>query len=392
MPPASRFPAPLAAVALGVAVVGWLAQVFWNPLPEPAGLVLTVVFWWLVPTLTVCAFVAALVGGGVLGPWRAAGVAVLGAAGYACAALAAIGLGQGFEAADAGLPDPPLTRILFPLVAIGWVIGVVAIALLLDAVGRSRMPRTGVRAAVSVLVGVVLAPLAGLAGANPAFSMVPPAAVLLVEVLRGAEHRSRPRRGAVPRGAWPAVAVLAWLGLLGGTGGIVVALTGTMRPGGLDGTGALVVGLAIAGISAVPLLVAVLIVGVRRSATPVRGVVVPLAALAVVELTPAWHLLAAGAVARDGSAADVLPGMLALAVATGCLVWAVVPLAGAARTTVATVAGLAVAAFGALLAPALPFATPFAALALLAWMRRARRDPGQPIDDSSNDAISSTSK
>ncbi|WP_286308762.1 hypothetical protein [Agromyces mangrovi Wang et al. 2018] len=144
--------------------------------------------------------------------------------------------------------------------------------------------------------------------------------------------------------------------------------------------------------AAVPVIVAVLIVGVRRSATPVRSVLLPLAALAFVLLTPALHLLLEGSVARSGAASDILPGMVALGLATGCLVWTVVPVAGAARITVAGVSGLAVAAFGALLAPALPFATPFAALAVLAWARRARRNGGQPMDDSSTDAISSTSK
>lgn len=392
MPRTSRLPATLAATAVAVAAIGWVAQVFTPSLPESLAVALTVLFWWVVPTLTVCAFVSALAAAGLLGGLRAIAVAVVGSAGYVCATLAAIGFAQGIDAADAGMPDPPLTRIIVPLVVFGWVLGAVAIALLLDAVGRERMPRTGPRVGIAALVGIVLAPLAGLAGANPAFSLIPPAAILLVETLRHAAHRSRPAPGPVPERAWLPVALLSWTGLLGGAAGILLALTGALVPGGLDGTGSMAVGLAVAGMAAMPVIVAVLIVGVRRSATPVRSVLLPLAALAFVLLTPAVHLLLAGPVARSGAAADILPGMIALGLATGCLVWTVVPVAGAARVTVAAVSGLAVAAFGALLAPALPFATPFAALAVLAWARRARRTSGQPMDDSSTDAISSTSK
>ncbi|GLI26126.1 hypothetical protein ARHIZOSPH14_03680 [Agromyces rhizosphaerae] len=392
MPPASRLPAALAAVALALASAGWVVQAFVPSLPEALAATLTVLFWWVVPTLTVCAFVAAVAAGGMLGRIRALGVAVVGSAGYACATLATLGFTQGVAALDEDLPDPPLTRIIVPLVVIGWLLGALAIGMLLDAVGRERMPRTGPRLGIAALVGIVLAPLAGLAGANPAFSLIPPAAILLVETLRNAEHRVRPAPGAIPERAWLPVALLAWTGLVGGAAGILLAMAGTMVPGGLDGTGALAAGLAVAGMAAVPIIVAVLIVGVRRSATPVRSAVLPLAALAFVELTPAVHLLVAGPVARPGTPLDVLPGMVALGLATGCLAWTLVPVDGVARLTVGAVSGLAVAAFGALLAPALPFATPFAALAVLAWARRARRAQGQPMDDSSTDAISSTSK
>ncbi|BDZ65752.1 hypothetical protein [Agromyces mangrovi Wang et al. 2018] len=158
MPPTSRLPAELAATALAVAAAGWVAQVFTPAPPDSLAVALTVLFWWVVPTLTVCAFVTALAAGGLLGGLRAIAVAVVGSVGYVCATLAAIGFSQGIDAADAGLPDPPLTRIIVPLVAFGWLLGALAIGILLDGVGRERMPRTGVRIGISALVGIVLAP------------------------------------------------------------------------------------------------------------------------------------------------------------------------------------------------------------------------------------------
>lgn len=331
--------------------------------------------------------------GAVTGP-RALGILALAIIAVGLTAATWQGLSLAFDAADSGTADPFLSRIVGPLFLVAWATGTAAAMLLLDSVYAGRA--TWRRMLALVLAGGFGALFAGVLLLMP---YMPAAAALTVTVLAVAqaqrdtkvapastlEHQgaqsgqdTQESTTAAPglsvKAAVPgllASRILAGVSGVGGTVGVVYALTGSSWGGANDGTQAMGQGITIGLVSAVPLLA---VLGLRfgpslkRSPRHIWGPLL-LAALACGSMAAAYT----NAPSWDGMELGMLT---ASAFGGAALAWFLFPMlqgTRALRVLLGALIGAIVTAFlGIMVLPMLVFALPLAATALVIWPRRKR--------------------
>ena len=349
----------LSAAALSV-VAGVIAATGFGP--GILGLLLSTV----APLLTSWSVISVLRLRGVLADGPALVALVASSLAWTLSGLTTLSWSLGFDAADAGLPAPPLAEAWIPLFAAATVIGGVTIAVVVEPVlRRARLPLIG-RVVVGGVGGAMLAPLLGLATLSPVTTGAgalaatvlamkgrsvtpspPPRPALVI----GARARARGRRAARP---------LAIVAALGGVLGVLYAFSGQLwSPGALDGTMAMAQGITILTLSAVPLLAALVVSAIRPRSSTIGPAAV--AALGCGILAVAY----AGA----PDAAAMWPLMqLSAATIGAAIAWWLVPRVGLSRpaaVTVGVVAGLVYAAFlGVMIGPLLTFGVPVMATVL----------------------------
>lgn len=328
--------------------------------------------------------------GAVSGP-RALGILALAIVAGGLAAATWQGLSLAFDAADEGTADPFPTQIVGPLFLVAWASGTTAAVLLLDSISSGRL--TWRRLLGLVLAGGFGALLAGVVLLVP---FMPAAAAVLVTVLAAAQyHRetkvapassitnpdphftdasTTPAPGLHLKAAVPhplAARLLAGVSGVGGTVGVVYALTGSAWGAAIDGTQAMGQGITIGLVSAVPLLAALgLRLGtlLKRKPRHIWGPLL-LAALACGAMAAAYT----NAPSWDGMELGML---MASAFGGAALAWSLFPVlpgSRALRVLLGTLMGAVVTAFlGVMILPMLVFGIPLAAAALVIWPRRKR--------------------
>lgn len=332
------------------------------------------------------------------------GAALLAAAGSLLAGvaggLAALGWGQGFEAADAGEPQTGLAAATAPLGAVGIALTAAVIGIVLVPVLR-RTGLSGVAATIlAVVLAVITAPITGyLAVFSPPTTPVVAIAVLVVAVLprvRGARSsgnapvasRPAPVRfdGPRPTGSGPAC-VLGGVALGSGVLGVLWAFAGAgwSPTAGGDATVAMREGITILSASMIPGLVAVGVAALRSRRRPARDVWIPILAVSAGFAVNAVEYLT-----TDGSGAFSL-GWLGAAAAIGFgIAWWI-----AARMPVATGIRVGIGAgmwavysavLGLALTPMLAFGAPLLGLAMLVFPWRRQTAAGSRLPAASRSA------
>lgn len=399
-PPTLHAPARRRALAVGLAVasvaVALIGTVLWMLLlraagdrPALAGLALALGSG-VAPLLATASIIVLLRMRGALSPSRTVALLALASLALPLVALTAASWGLGFADADAGRPVTGFAAATVPLGAAALLLVAVLFTLLLQAV----VGRTGIGSAsawaLSVVCGALGAPvLVGGLAAPPTGAVIAVGALVIVVLTApaggaGARAATAPRpapdarddrlRGAVPpaRRARALVPTLARFALVAGALGAAVALTGSAWwPVPIDGTQAMGVGISILLAAALPLVAAVAVLALDRVAIAPAVVSGSAAALALALAVMALWYTGAPAGAEHAWALPLASLLLGVAVGGMSLL---LPIPRSA----AIVVGLAVALtlgvqLAAMLLPALAFATPLAAAALLVLGRRTGR-------------------
>lgn len=222
-------------------------------------------------------------------------------AAFTLAALTRLSWSLGVDLADLGLPLTGLAAWWVPLLAAGWLLGATAAGVLVGGL-MATLPR-GLRLFACGMIGLVAAPVIGVAVMQAAMPVLIGAATAVFAIDRGRAASARPRERADATVARP----LAWLSALLGAVGVAYAFTGSLwSPAATDGTLAMAQGMTIALAAAIPLLAAV---GVRSrpgAATwgPLTIAVAALGAEAYgYTFAPEWHDPSAVAAATAGGLA-----------------------------------------------------------------------------------------
>lgn len=308
-----------------------------------------------------------------------------------CSGFAGIGWSQGFDAADAGLPQTGLAGMTVPLAGVGVLLTTIAFALLiapaLRRVGLGRLARL-----LAIVVAIIAAPVTG---TFVFFSPGTTAVVAIVVLVVAALPRVRGVRRDVPDTVVPAPVpvpvaphssvggaalsrVLAGIAFAGGAVGMAWAFAGaawspTARG---DDTMAMREGIVILAVSMIPALVALGVVLRRSRRRPGRDVWIPVVAAAT-----GFLIVATDYLVTSGNG-DITIGWVGAAAAVGlALAWWIVvrmPLSTGygSATGIRVGVGLAIAlaytlVLGLALTPMLAFATPVLALVVLVlpWRR-----------------------
>ncbi|WP_169079173.1 hypothetical protein [Microcella alkalica] len=393
-------PARRRALAVGLAVasvaVALIGTVLWMLLlraagdrPALAGLALALGSG-VAPLLATASIIVLLRMRGALSPSRTAALLALASLALPLVALTAASWGLGFADADAGRPVTGFAAATVPLGVAALLLVAVLFTLLLQAV----VGRTGIGSAsawaLSVVCGALGAPvLVGGLAAPPTGAGIAVGALVIVVLTApaggaGARAATAPRpapdarddrlRGAVPpaRRARALVPTLARFALVAGALGVAVALTGSAWwPVPIDGTQAMGVGISILLAAALPLVAALAVLALDRVAIAPAVVSGSAAALALALAVMALWYTGAPAGAEHAWALPLASLLLGVAVGGMSLL---LPIPRSA----AIVVGLAVALtlgvqLAAMLLPALAFATPLVAAALLVLGRRTGR-------------------
>ncbi len=377
----TRFALRCAVLALGLAVVAGLLTTWGLGLfaEAGAGWVLPVLAGGACPLLVSIGVLALLRERGVISEPRALALVPLVTVALALAVLSSISWAAGFAAADAGMAMPAFAAAWSWLVVAAWAIGAVAIAVLLDGLLRkTRLPRWLVLV-LSLVAGVIAAPIVGISLVSPYSSGVAAIALGITVLATGGNHRVASAVPAVPRAlsarSRDVARLLFLVTAVAGAVGVAYALTGSRWfQGGPDATIAMGQGITISLIGALPLLGACGILLTSRSRLRPMHTWAPLVLLAgsFVGITVAYQY----APEWDGMA----PGFVAAAVfggaATGWFVAARLPGRIAVRVMIGVLIGLVSAAFlGVMILPLLAFLLPLLALALAIWT------PGTPSRD-----------
>lgn len=354
------------------------------------------------PAATGIALVALMRAAGLLGDGAALSAAACLALAGVCSGSAGIGWSQGFDAADAGLPQTGLAALTVPLAGAGTLLTLIAFILLLT----PPLRRTGVGSAgslLAVVVSAIAAPVAGgLVFFSPGTTAVAAIAVLVVAALprvRDARRREGSRAPSTPLRTVPLAPaseeaasgallrrVLAGIAFIGGAAGMAWAFAGaawsTSARG--DETQAMREGIVVLALSMIPALTALGIVLSRSRRTAARDVWVP-----VIAASTGFAAIAADYAISDGRG-DLTVGWVGGAVAIGvALAWWIVarmPLSGAGGNGIGMRIGVGLGivlayalVLGLALTPMLAFTTPVVALVVLVlpW-RRASRGTSAP--------------
>jgi len=352
------------------------------------GWAVTMLSNWLVPVLVVLGIVCLARERSLLTEGRALAVLSFSAVAFAFGALALIGFGQSFEAADQDVPETGLGAIWWPLLLASWIAGSMTSALFLDALlARTQLHRVTVLARsipLGALVAASVAPtlitpvFAGLAGVA--------VAVLSLAAVRPAvdPHEQQARQSArvptrQPSHPTPAprrtVRSLSVVSAVTSTVAVIYAFTGSLWPlAAVDSTIAMGQGISMALFSAVPLVAAVGLLLASRSRRATPHTWGPLALLVM-----SFGAVAAAYLPGPDDWDSAAPGFAAAATLSGCAVawWLTSRLRGprAIRIAIGLLCGLAYAAFFGLLgAPMLAFAVPLGAIALAIWPGKRLRE------------------
>ncbi len=387
-PPTLHAPARRRALAVGLAVasvaVALIGTVLWMLLlrtagdrPALAGLALALGSG-VAPLLATASIIVLLRMRGALSPVRTAALLALASLALPLVALTAASWGLGFADADAGRPVTGFAAATVPLGVAALLLVAVLFTLLLQAV----VGRTGIGSAsawaLSVVCGALGAPvLVGGLAAPPTGAGIAVGALVIVVLAAprpAPDARDDRLRGAVPPARRPRALVptLARFALVTGALGVAVALTGpAWWPVSVDGTQAMGIGISILLAAALPLVAAVAALAVDRVAVAPAVVSGSAAALALALAVMALWYTGAPAGAEHAWALPLASLLLGVAVGGMSLL---LPIPRSA----AIVVGLAVALtlgvqLAAMLLPALAFATPLAAAALLVLGRRTGR-------------------
>ncbi|MEW2012382.1 MULTISPECIES: hypothetical protein [Microbacterium] len=341
------------------------------------------------PALTGVALVAVLRAVALLGDGAALiATACLAVAGVCCG-VAGIGWSQGFDAADAGLPQPGLAAVTLPLAGAGVLLTGVAFTLLVTpALRRVGLGRAAL--ALAIAVAIIAAPVTGaLVFFSPGTTAVVAIVVLVVAALplvRGVRREASPVAAPAPTprsstGGAVLSRVLAGIALAGGAVGLASAFAGadwspTARG---DDTAAMREGIVILALSMIPALVALGVVLARSRRRAGRDTWIPVAAAAA-----GFAAVAADYLVTDGSGAVTIAWVGAAAAIGLALAWWVVvrmPLStgrgSATGIRVGVGLGIMLAytlVLGLTLTPMLAFGAPVLALVVLVlpWRRRTR--------------------
>lgn len=290
-----------------------------------------------------------------------------------------------FDAADEGLPGTWFSQTVLLWFGATWLFSAATITLIAFALFKTVRLPLWARLGVSVISGVVAAPLIGAVVMGPFVTALVSVSVLLLVVLLGmpqsrtAPHtpaRTRPGAAAPLPPAPPSrsrrltARAIAALALLVSVFGLAYALTGsTWAAGGPNSTSTMRLGIATMALAGAMLLPAVALIATARVPGPRRGIPLALIALALV-------LAAAGNVLGTG-AGPMHPATLASAalLATGLATLIGFSRRGAAlqRWIVGAAAGLIVAPLSALLLPGLVFVVPLLAAGFAVWGTREPR-------------------
>lgn len=251
----------LGCIALVLAACAQAVNVAGATFTAPAGDLLPLMLSGLAaPVLLSAAILAGLRHGRKLLPARAVGVLLAGTAAWALSFLTAWSWSVGFDEADAGMTRSPLASAFLPLFLSAWVVGALALTLLLGGLAVG-LPRP-VRWSVSFVAALFTPPVLGAATTSPLVSVLVAGAVVaafagLLSHPSGSARGSIRRPGApAPRGVRRRVAVLAGISLGISLLGVGFALTGGAWAPGFDGTRAMRIGLIGGSLAFVPLLFA----------------------------------------------------------------------------------------------------------------------------------------
>lgn len=401
-PPAVLAPDRRRALAIGLAVasvaIALIGTVLWMLLLQAAGdrPVLAGVSLALgsgiAPLLSTASIIVLLRMRGALSPVRTAALLALASLALPLVALTAASWGLGFADADAGRPVTGFAAATVPLGAAALLLTALLLTLLLQAVvARAGIGTTGAWA-LSIVCGVLGAPvLVGGLAAPPTGAGIAVGALLIVTLAAPAgggratasaagragvgEGAVRPRSVGSPTRSAPLALPLARFALVAGALGAAVALTGSAWwPVPIDGTRAMGIGISILLAAALPLVAALAVLAVDRVAIAPAVVSGSAAALALALAVMALWYTGAPAGAEHAWALPLASLLLGVAVGGLSLL---LPIPRPA----AIVVGLAVALtlgvqLAAMLMPALAFATPLAAAALLVLGRRTAAGEG----------------
>ncbi|MBO3663633.1 hypothetical protein [Microbacterium stercoris] len=141
------------------------------------------------PSLAAVALVMLCRNAGVTPAARTAPILAASTAAFALAAMTRQAWSIGFDRADAGLPDTWFSALLWPLFAVAWAVGALAIALLVHAMMTAGGTSPTVGWATGVAVGLVAAPAIGIGLISPVPVMLTSAALVIFALRR---PRARP--------------------------------------------------------------------------------------------------------------------------------------------------------------------------------------------------------
>ena len=215
------------------------------------------------PPLLTLVGVALLRGGGLIGARRSVALPAIGGVGGLAGAATVTLWGLGFDAADEGQAVPAVAGSI-TLAAFGaaWLMVAALLAVVMLAVLRPVGEPLALRVVPAVIVGAVGAPALGLGFLQPGGAFVCSAGALAAALVVG---RARPQRSAPPplerprsrRRADPRASGLAASGTIAGVAAVVFCFAaGPLALFGLDGTGAMAVGLGLGALAGIPVLVA----------------------------------------------------------------------------------------------------------------------------------------
>lgn len=121
---------------------------------------------------------------GVIPPGRTTAIAVTSTVAFALAALTRQSWSIGFDLADAGLPGTWFSALLWPLFAVAWAVGALALALLVRAMMSTGRASPVLRCVTGAAVGLVCAPAIGIGLISPTPVILSSAALLIFALRR----------------------------------------------------------------------------------------------------------------------------------------------------------------------------------------------------------------
>lgn len=345
--------------AVGLWIGGWLVSVL------VAG---------VCPLLVAMGVVALLRQRGIISEPRALMLVPLTTVALALTVLSHAAWGAGFQEANAGVATSAFADAWSGFALSGWVVGAVTLTLFFDGLLRRTRLHRAASVTLSLVAGVVAAPVIGISLVS-AFSSSLAAIALGITVL--AAGRVRRRSGGIsssaqvpapipvrlPKRTRDIARVLALVTAAISAVGVAYAFTGSLWfPGGPDSTIAMGQGITISLLGAIPLLVALALVLVARSRVrpvhiwgPVMLLALSFGAIAVAYRTaPEWDDMALGFIAASVFSAAALSWFTAARLAG----------APAVRITVGILIGLVGAAFLGVIMMLLYIAFPMPLIAL----------------------------
>lgn len=366
-----------AILALGISAIAGVLTV-WTVGLWTGGWLLSVLVAGVCPLLVAMGVIALLRERGIISEPRALVLVPLVTVALALTVLSHAAWGAGFQEADAGVARSAFADAWSGFALSAWVVGAVTLTLFIDGLLRRARLHRAAALPLSLVAGVVAAPVIGVSLVS-AFSSSLAAIALGVTVLTAGRVRRRsgasssaqapaPISVRLPKRTSDIARALALVTAAVSAIGVAYAFTGSLWfPGGPDSTIAMGQGITISLLGTIPLLIAVGLVLAARSRVrpahtwgPVMLLALSFGAVAVAYRTaPEWDDMALGFIAASAFSAAALSWFLA----------ARLPGAPAVRITVGILIGLVAAAFLGIIMMLLyiAFPMPLIALAFAIW-------------------------